>query len=390
MKVIRDEEAYTLTLARVDELVALDPDPESTEGEELQVLSILIEDYERRQYPIAAPTPLEAIEFRMEQMGLAQRDVMPFIGSKSKTSEVLSGKRPLSLPMVRALSAGLGIPAEILIQDASDDSKSLVDWTRFPTKELASRSWFAGESAQEVAASIVRVLDDFGGEGLSLAARSSTHVRSGREMDRYALLAWAAWAVSRAEADPPTGSFDPTTIDEAFLLSIARLSASDSGPIDAQAALSKNGIALLVVEHLPKTYLDGALIVGKFPVIALTLRNDRIDSFWFTLMHELSHLLQYVASDGPRSYFDDLDVESSEDFEQAADALAGETLIPEAEWIASPASKLRSPEAAQHLATRLGIHPAIVAGRIRHSSGDYRKLSRMVGQGQVRRLFSGQ
>jgi len=390
MKVIRDEEAYTLTLARVDELVALDPDPESTEGEELQVLSILIEDYERRQYPIAAPTPLEAIEFRMEQMGLAQRDVMPFIGSKSKTSEVLSGKRPLSLPMVRALSAGLGIPAEILIQDASDDSKSLVDWTRFPTKELASRSWFAGESAQEVAASIVRVLDDFGGEGLSLAARSSTHVRSGREMDRYALLAWAAWAVSRAEADPPTGSFDPSTIDEAFLLSIARLSASDSGPIDAQAALSKNGIALLVVEHLPKTYLDGALIVGKFPVIALTLRNDRIDSFWFTLMHELSHLLQYVASDGPRSYFDDLDVESSEDFEQAADALAGETLIPEAEWIASPASKLRSPEAAQHLATRLGIHPAIVAGRIRHSSGDYRKLSRMVGQGQVRRLFSGQ
>jgi HTH-type transcriptional regulator/antitoxin HigA len=390
MKVIRDEEAYTLTLARVDELVALDPDPESTEGEELQVLSILIEDYERRQYPIAAPTPLEAIEFRMEQMGLAQRDVMPFIGSKSKTSEVLSGKRPLSLPMVRALSAGLGIPAEILIQDASDDSKSLVDWTRFPTKELASRSWFAGESAQEVAASIVRVLDDFGGEGLSLAARSSTHVRSGREMDRYSLLAWAAWAVSRAEADPPTGSFDPSTIDEAFLLSIARLSASDSGPLDAQAALSKNGIALLVVEHLPKTYLDGALIVGKFPVIALTLRNDRIDSFWFTLMHELSHLLQYVASDGPRSYFDDLDVESSEDFEQAADALAGETLIPEAEWIASPASKLRSPEAAQHLATRLGIHPAIVAGRIRHSSGDYRKLSRMVGQGQVRRLFSGQ
>jgi HTH-type transcriptional regulator/antitoxin HigA len=390
MKVIRDEEAYTLTLARVDELVALDPDPESTEGEELQVLSILIEDYERRQYPITAPTPLEAIEFRMEQMGLAQRDVMPFIGSKSKTSEVLSGKRPLSLPMVRALSAGLGIPAEILIQDASDDSKSLVDWTRFPTKELASRSWFAGESAQEVAASIVRVLDDFGGEGLSLAARSSTHVRSGREMDRYALLAWAAWAVSRAEADPPTGSFDPSTIDEAFLLSIARLSASDSGPLDAQAALSKNGIALLVVEHLPKTYLDGALIVGKFPVIALTLRNDRIDSFWFTLMHELSHLLQYVASDGPRSYFDDLDVESSEDFEQAADALAGETLIPEAEWIASPASKLRSPEAAQHLATRLGIHPAIVAGRIRHSSGDYRKLSRMVGQGQVRRLFSGQ
>ena len=100
MKVIRDEEACTAALTRLDELAMLDPDPSSPEGEELQVLSILIEDYEKRAHSIDAPTALEAIEFRMDQMGLSQRDLAPFIGNKSKTSEVLSGKRPLSLPMV--------------------------------------------------------------------------------------------------------------------------------------------------------------------------------------------------------------------------------------------------------------------------------------------------
>lgn len=388
MKVIRDRDAYERTLERVAELAALDPDPASPEGEELEVLSILVEDYERRSVNIESPTPLEAIEFRMEQMGLTQRDLIPFIGSKSKTSEVLSGKRPLSLPMVRAFASGLGIPAQVLIQDARSDSRRDPEWSRLPVKDLAARSWFKGDSAQAIGEMIVSVLDEFGGGEISLAARSSAHVRSGREMNPFALLAWAAWAVSQARKAPPAEKFRPSAITEEFLGEVARMSASDTGPLDAREALSQKGIALLVIEHLPKTYLDGALIVGEFPVIALTLRHDRIDSFWFTLMHELAHLVQHIHSDGPISYFDDLDVDSSEQLEQQADMLAGEILIPETAWRASPASKLRSPEAAEHLAAKLRIHPAIVAGKIRHASGDYRKLSRMVGQGQVRCQFA--
>jgi HTH-type transcriptional regulator / antitoxin HigA len=87
--------------------------------------------------------------------------------------------------------------------------------------------------------------------------------------------------------------------------------------------------------------------------------------------------------------YDDLDVEDATNAqEQEADHLAGEALIPEVEWKRSPASSLRNPDAVQHLASRLRLHPAIVAGRIRHQRRSYRVLNRLVGQGQVRRLFS--
>lgn len=388
MKVIRDESSYTNALARVDELMVLDPDPASPEGEELEVLSILIEDYERRAHQIGAPTPLEAIEFRMEQAGLTQRDLVPFVGSKSKVSEVLSGRRQLSLPMVRALSAGLGIPAEVLIQETRAGSDEPYDPARFPTKELLNRGWFRDAPVESIGQTIVSLLDSFGGDEFLIAARTSAHVRSGREMDTHALMAWTAWAIHEAESASPAKEFKPNDVDESLLNRVAKLSAADSGPLDARDFLGRHGIALVTAEHLPKTYLDGALIYGSFPIIALTLRHDRLDSFWFTLLHELAHLLQACRASRSESFFDDLEVESRDELELEADAIAGETLVPESDWLASPASKLRSPEAVLHLASRLGVHPAIVAGRIRHDSGDYRKLSRMVGQGQVRRLLA--
>ncbi len=388
MKVIRDEHSYASALARVEELAAFDPDPTSPEGEELEVLSILIEDYERREHFVEAPSPLEAIEFRMDQAGLGQRDLVPFIGSKSKTSEILSGKRSLSLPMVRALSSGLGIPAEVLIQESPSGANEAPDPTRFPAKELISRGWFSDVPLELIGQRIVDQLSSFGGEELVLAARTSAHVRSGREMDSYSLMAWAAWAIHEAEMATPPEQFKPESLEESFLSQIAKLSPNDIGPLEARDHLRQHGIALVVAQHLPKTYLDGALIYGRFPVVALTLRNDRLDSFWFTLLHELAHLLQVCRSSRPQSFFDDLEVDSPEELEVEADSLAGEILIPQSSWLASPASKLRSPEAVEHLASRLGVHPAIVAGRIRHESGDYRKLSRMVGQGQVRRLFA--
>lgn len=388
MKVIRDEHSHASALARVEELAAFDPNPTSPEGEELEVLSILIEDYERREHRVEAPSPLEAIEFRMDQAGLGQRDLVPFIGSRSKTSEVLSGKRPLSLPMVRALSSGLGIPVDVLIQETPSGAGGALDPTRFPVKELINRGWYPDAPLESISQTIVAQLSSFGGDELVLAARTSAHVRSGREMDSYSLMAWAARAIHEAETSTSSRQFRPESIDESFLSQIAKLSPSDVGPLDARDFLGQHGIALVVARHLPKTYLDGALIYGSFPVIALTLRNDRLDSFWFTLLHELAHLLQVCRSSRPRSFFDDLEVDSSEDVELEADSLAGEILIPQSSWLASPASKLRSPEAVVHLASRLGVHPAIVAGRIRHESGDYRKLSRLVGQGQVRRLFT--
>lgn len=116
MKLIKTEAQHREALVRLDELFDLDPAPGTAESDEIEVLALLIETYEKEAFPIDLPSPIEAIKFRMDQQALAQKDLVPFIGSKSKVSEVLSGKRALSLNMIRNLHEGLGIPYEVLIQ----------------------------------------------------------------------------------------------------------------------------------------------------------------------------------------------------------------------------------------------------------------------------------
>ena len=112
---IRTQDDYQAALARIDAL--MDAEPDTEEGDELEVLSALVEIYEDEWFPIDLPDPLTAIRFRMEQQGLSQSDLAPLFGSRAKVSEVLSGKRPLTLRMIRALHERLGIPAEALIRE---------------------------------------------------------------------------------------------------------------------------------------------------------------------------------------------------------------------------------------------------------------------------------
>ena len=111
---IRTEEDYQAALARIDAL--MDAELGSDEGDELEVLATLVELFEEARFPIELPDPITAIKFRMEQQGLSQSDLAPIFGSRAKVSEVLSGKRGLTLKMIRALHAHLGIPAESLIR----------------------------------------------------------------------------------------------------------------------------------------------------------------------------------------------------------------------------------------------------------------------------------
>ena len=117
VKAIRDEKTYRATLARVSNLIDLDPTPESPEGEELEILGTLVEAYEAKHYPINLPDPIEAIRFRMEQGGVTIKDLEPIIGKSNRVYEVLGRKRPLTLAMIRRLNARLGIPASVLISE---------------------------------------------------------------------------------------------------------------------------------------------------------------------------------------------------------------------------------------------------------------------------------
>jgi HTH-type transcriptional regulator / antitoxin HigA len=114
-KILKNEKEHQAALARVDKL--MDAEAGSRQEEELELWSLLVEEYEKKTWPIDPPDPVEAIRFRMDQMGLQQKDLTRFIPAKSKVSEVMNRKRPLSLAMIRALHKNLGIPAEVLVQE---------------------------------------------------------------------------------------------------------------------------------------------------------------------------------------------------------------------------------------------------------------------------------
>ena len=391
-KVLKNESDYENALDALGRLMDLRPAAGTPESEQLELLALLIRDYEAKHYTITPPQPLEALRFRMEQQGLMPRDLVPFIGTRSRVSEVLSGKRPLSLSMIRALHAGLGIPAAVLLQDPHGaESFADVDWTKFPFTDMRARGWIT--KLPKTAPDAERIMREWLAPidttlSFSVLYRRRSHLRSNRTMDSYALAAWTARVTMRASEQPLDVGFIPGDLTDDFLQEVARVSVFDRGPRLAQELLGKHGIVLVIEPHLAGTHLDGAAILDRsgMPIIGLTIRYDRLDNFWFCLMHELIHLARHLANGG--GFFDDLDADQPSDvLEQEADALAGEVLIPEEVWRTSPASRLRSAEAAAHLAKKLRIHPAIVAGRIRFASRQYRVLAHAVGAGEARKCF---
>lgn len=116
IKLIKTDADYNLALARIYELMQMDIESGSSLGDELEVLALLVKDYEYQHYPMPKPHPIEAIRFRLDQMGLSEADLSAILGSRSRKSEILSGQRKLSLEMIRKLNDALKIPAEILIK----------------------------------------------------------------------------------------------------------------------------------------------------------------------------------------------------------------------------------------------------------------------------------
>lgn len=391
-KVIKTEKDYLSALKEAERLVALDPDPGTEDADKLELLVCLIEAYEKLHYPIPLPDPISAIEFRMEQQGLKQKDLIPYIGSKSKVSEVLSGKRPLTLPMIRKLHSGLGISLEVLIGDAETTPTALpLDWKKFPFNEMRKKGWLgdAKGTLKEVKDQAEELLKKFfSGVDKSLLQDAYLRqiVRSSGKLDPYALIAWKAQVLKQAAAQKSIGSYVEGSINKDFISDVVRLSFLDQGPGLVEEYLAKAGIHFIVVPHLAKTHLDGAVMrtANVAPVIALTIRHDRLDNFWFTLAHELAHLALHMDREEIDCIIDDLDAEG-DDKEQEADALAREALLPSSAW--AVLQEQYDSNSIVNLATKLRIHPAIIAGRVRYESKNYSILTKMIGSGQVNRIF---
>jgi HTH-type transcriptional regulator/antitoxin HigA len=390
-KVIKTEAEHRAALARIEELFQARPG--TPEGDELELLVMLVEQFEKVAFPIGLPTPVAAIKFRMEQQGLKNKDLIPFLGSASRVSEVLSGQRSLSLTMIRNLVDGLGIPAEVLIAGRADRLPAAIPVEKFPLKAMYERGWFSWFSGSwnEAREQGEDLLLRFFNNHLNLEEIPALHrqkVRSGSSEDLFALHAWKTRVVRVATAKQLKAAYDPRAINEKFVSNLRALSLHAGGPKLAVSLLEQYGIAVVIEAHLKGTHLDGAALrmAGGAPVIALTLRHNRLDNFWFCLFHELAHVTKHLCGEEADAFFDNLDAKAG-GAEAEADKFALDGLIPPVEWarikkVAKPTAKQITEEA-----RRLVVHPAVIAGRIRREQNDYSLLSALVGQGQVRSLF---
>lgn len=396
---IRTESDYEETLARIDEI--FDAEDGTPESDEYDVLVDLVELYESKNYPVGFPSVSAALEFHMDQTGMAPRDLTPFLGSRAKVSEVLAGKRQLTMSMARALHRHLGISADVLLQEPGADFDApleALDPRKFPLRAMANAGWIPSlpdllDHAEEL---IRNLMEGAGGQEIALAPlyRRNDDRRINAKADEYALRAWCWKVMAQAsERDFPV-DYEPGTVTPEFMLNVVKLSPHEDGPVRARDFLYEHGIGLEVVPHLRRTYLDGAAlcIAEGRPVIGLTLRYDRIDNFWFCLMHELAHVGLHLDGHCDDGFVDDHTLRTTEGVgsgskEIEADEWAEEALIPSSVWEHCLARERPTAMAVIDLAYELGIHPAIIAGRVRYDRSNYRLLSQFVGSNQVRQHF---
>jgi HTH-type transcriptional regulator/antitoxin HigA len=296
--------------------------------------------------------------------------------------------------MIRALSEGLGIPARVLIKqpDIGEDSE-YQNWDERLITEMNARGYFSKVSLKKIGK--VELLKNFfssvGSPALIIGMLRKSNYRSSPLTDKHALSAWAGRVLQKAKKIKVPNKYKHGSIGSAFMQGLAKLSAKEKGPALTQEYLKKHGIVLVIEPHFSQTYLDGAtiLIDKDHPIIGLTLRYDRLDNFWFTLIHEVAHIALHYEQDISLFYdeFENikgLDIGSKE---KDADNLASEALVPSSKWEISPAKLIPNSIAASSLAKELGVHVAIIAGKIRYEGGKWFYLNSIIGKEKVRKYF---
>ncbi len=334
--------------------------------------------------------------------GLSQRELAEVIGVKEQQIQRYEAERYASANLRRladvANALGLNI-TEIAALKAvpemppSETERDELPWDQFPVREMYHRNWFEGFSGSVQAAmnEAEELVEEYVRSALAAPVRTAARqrVRSDGIVNRYALLAWQCRIIILAKKQTlPQKYAKKRVTTEKWMTQLVHLSRAENGPMKAVQYLQDSGIRVVIEPHLPQTHLDGAafLLSDGPPIIGLTLRYDRLDNFWFVLVHELIHIMKHLHKDTVESIFDDLDAEAH-DIEQEADECAARVLVPEEAWETALARYVRSKEAIEAFADKLGIHPAIIAGKIRREADNYTILTDMIGQGQVRRLF---
>ena len=269
-------------------------------------------------------------------------------------------------------------------EDAGD-----LSWAQLPIKEMRQRGWFDVPRGKDEIREVKEYFKRVAGPRF-VAALHRKKIRGGTPPSEYGLLAWQIRILELARAREAETSMPSFTLDDRWLPELVRLTRRANGPREVSELLASKGIVLVTEPHLTGTFLDGAAIMGESerPIIGLTLRFDRLDNFWFVLFHELGHVFLHLMG-GLRYDFFDEDAASAEDsIELEADEFALKSLISDQHWNGCLSRFALTEEAVRLDAEKFGVHPSIIAGRIRRERNNYTILKTLIGQGQVRSQFA--
>lgn len=337
--------------------------------------------------------PVSLIKARIAN-GLTQAQLANKVGLKMQQIQRYEAEvyETASIKTLTKIAEALNITLSAEVQIKNVDAPETLDIKNYPFKQMFQRKWFGNFSGtyNDAVVDSKNLLEKFFESiGLNKIHYGFTKVsiRAEASVNRLALKAWYTRVIAKASLQSVPNVYTQDTISETWLKRLAELSIDPEGPLKAAEYLKHSGIKFVVEPHLEGTYLDGAALKWEndAPIIAITMRYDRLDNFWFVLFHELAHVRLHL-SDDLTIIFDDLDVKI-DGIEKEADSFALNALIADETWRKSLARFSPSKDTIVKQAKILHVHPALVAGRIRKETGEYSLYSDLVGQGQVRSLF---
>lgn len=265
---------------------------------------------------------------------------------------------------------------------------SSLDWSSFPIKEISKRGWLPTTHQLSPIEHLKNFIAGSFSNGLAPALHRKTSY-AGKKPRELSLLAWQGKVLDEAKNILEDEHISEFVLDDSWIPELVSLSKSEKGPLLAKDYLAEKGIILVYEPHLDGTYLDGAAMLSESgnPIIGITIRHDRIDNFWFVLLHELGHVFLHLSTIGAEFIDENVGDEGDSTIEKQADYFALDALIRPEAWVAAVSRIMPSPEAVKGDAIRMNVHEAIVAGRLRKEKSNYRLMSDLVGYGKVRNLF---
>jgi len=325
--------------------------------------------------------------------GMTQRDLARKLGLREQAIQRYEAERyrSISLSGFQKVSRALG--AEVRIEESrhadSDwpvSQETVASHAIKVVKHAREHGWLDAphQTDEDAVSQLLRYVGDY-----IIRYESPALFRAGMKVtDRsrdWLLLSWRAQVTRRAEnlikAIKP--SYRPLNVG--WLIDLVKLSALDDGPTKVADILHRHGIIFVVEPQIPGMSIDGAsFLVDDTPVIGMTLFRDSIDNFWFTLLHEIAHVILHYRKELSRGFYDDIEEQDLDTLEEEANKFAGNLLIPEEIWRRSPARISKDPLVIEKFAKQLGIHPAVAFGRIRMERKNYSLFSSQIGQGTVR------